>query len=185
MENKLLLTLLFTCLLTVQSHARVVSNSNSNVTQMAVEQQTRDIQDQLRRNMITNCQASGGQADSYGNCKNQSTLPSVPNANTPSNSIRDPQKSSTTASSEATLIAKHRSEVVQRCGLLEDASTKITSMKDSEKEFRTFNLNDPIANEPRWVVTYSIDTGNIVFGERQYERRTCWIVKKTGQGFWR
>ena len=185
MKNKLPFILLVACLLAFQLHARVITNSNLNANQLSVEQQARDIQEQLKRNMATNCQASGGQVDSYSNCNKESPLPSAPNLITPPKGIPDPRKNITPAQSEAAFIAKNRSEIVQRCGLSEDAKTKITSMKDSEKEFQILSLDDPITLQPRWLVTYSIDTGNVVFGERQFERRTCWIVKKTGQAFWR
>ena len=79
--------------------------------------------------------------------------------------------------SEAALIAKNKEEIMRRCGLEESATTKIVGMKEEEKKAFLIGSKSGVF----WIITYRTDTGNVIFGERQFEKSVCSINKKTGE----
>jgi hypothetical protein len=164
---RFVLTLLFVTLLTTNVQARINTNSNSNSE--AQKAQTDEI---IRRFYNQNCR-EGYQSDGVGGCKQVS-----PPVDT--NEFQKQQSNSTkqvNSPNEAGLIAKHRSEIIQRCGISESATTKIVGMKDDNKP-PDYILLEPWS--PTWMITYRIDTGNIIFGEKQFQKKICVINKKTG-----
>lgn len=164
---RFVLAILCVTLFTTNLQARINTNSNSNSE--AQKAQTDEI---VRRFYNQNCR-EGFQADGVGGCKQVS--PSVD-----TNEFQKQQKNTTkqvNSPNEAGLIAKHRSEIIQRCGISESATTKIVSMKDDNKQPDYLSL-DPWS--PTWMITYRIDTGNIIFGEKQFQNKICVINKKTG-----
>lgn len=169
----------------VPSQARVFSNTNSSAKESA-EYQQREIEELMRRNLRANCQSQGLQSDSFGNCKSAAQTPPTPDMPRVRSESNKPPSNSQSSSGSTPSLAKHKAEIIQRCGVGEDARTKITNIKDSEKDPI---LHLPALGEryfgPSWIVTYSTDTGNVVFGERQYERRECWIEKKSGEAKWK
>jgi type II secretory pathway pseudopilin PulG len=91
------------------------------------------------------------------------------------------KKSNNDKVSEAALIAKNKEEIMRRCGLEESKTTKIVGMKEEDR--KSFYIGDRSADKSGvfWVITYRTDTGNVIFGERQFEKSVCSINKKTGE----
>jgi hypothetical protein len=91
------------------------------------------------------------------------------------------KKSNNDKVSEAALIAKNKEEIMRRCGLEESKATKIVGMKEEDR--KSFYIGDRSADKSGvfWVITYRTDTGNVIFGERQFEKSVCSINKKTGE----
>ncbi len=89
------------------------------------------------------------------------------------------KKSNNDKVTEAALIAKNKEEIMRRCGLEESATTKIVGMKEEDR--RTLYDSERNKFGIFWVITYRTDTGNVIFGERQYEKSICNINKKTGE----
>jgi type II secretory pathway pseudopilin PulG len=91
------------------------------------------------------------------------------------------KKSNNDKVSEAALIAKNKEEIMRRCGLEESKTTKIVGMKEEDR--RSFYIGDRSVDKSGvfWVITYRTDTGNVIFGERQFEKSVCSINKKTGE----
>ena len=164
---RFVLIILFVAIPTTNVQARINTNSNSNS-----EAQKAQADEILRRFYNNNCR-DGYQADGVGGCK-EVTPPVVPSQ------VQSQQSNSTkqvNPTNDAGLIAKHRSEIIQRCGIPESATTKIVGMKDDNKP-PDYILLEPWS--PTWMITYRIDTGNVIFGERQYQKKVCVINKKTG-----
>ena len=156
-----------------------VSVKNNSTQTMSVEKIT-DINNRATNSNSNNC-IYGYEMNASGNCekyKQQSELKDQ-------NRIigLDPMPSSKKRSLEITLIKKHKAEIIQRCGLEESVSTKITGMEDKSKR-SLYDTNEPWKWRPTWRITYKIDTGNIIFGEKQFTNKTCVIDKLDGSATW-
>jgi hypothetical protein len=125
-----------------------------------------------------NC-LKGYELNSFGFCeKNNRPLT---NKDAEKNNGIDTLSSSKKRSIGAALIKKHKTEIIQRCGLEESADTKITGMEENKKD-PSIVYFPPW--RPMWKINYKIDTGNIVFGEKQFINKTCVIDKLDGTVTW-
>jgi hypothetical protein len=154
-------------------NARVIINNNANVHNDANNAQ---IEEFNRRINSQTCNKFGYQIDSSGECNRVDSVnhsSEFPQSYQPNQSLESFLKDATNEK-----IKKNKSEIIQRCGLPESSSTKIVDMTDSQFSLNNFNI-DGVAN-PSWLITYHIDQGNVIFGEKQFSKRYCIIDKRTG-----
>lgn len=157
-------------LVSMNSHSRNLSNSTREANEAKTEELVKSWKSQF------NC-LDGFKNDGSGNCVSVSNVIEPQQVKKQSSTDKSNQVKRIEAS-EASLIAKNRDEIVQRCGISESSTTKIVGMKDDNQRPMMFGIDEVWT--PRWIVTYRIDTGNVIFGERQFEKKICTIDKKTG-----
>jgi len=157
-------------LVSMTSHSRNLSNSSREANEAKTEELVRSWKSQF------NC-LDGFKNDGSGNCVPVSNV-IEPLQVKKQATTEKPNQVKKIETSEASLIAKNREEIVQRCGISESNTTKIVGMKDENQPPTIFVIDEVWG--PRWIVTYRIDTGNVIFGERQFEKKICTIDKKTG-----
>ena len=165
------------------SHVVVKNNSSQNTSAEKLS-----IEDLYEKAVNANPSPSpiicpkGYETDSSGFCEKKIKQQPIKNSQDKIIGI-DPMPTSKQRSTEVALIKKYRTEIVQRCGLEESANTKITGMEDKSKR-SLYETNEPWKWRPTWRITYKIDTGNIIFGEKQFANKTCVIDKLDGTATW-
>lgn len=173
MMNKVLVKffLLIVLSISLSAYSRNLSNSNRDTADAAQR-------DEIYKAWRSQMDCLGGyRNDGRGNCISiADPVPSQPSKSTANERALQDNKS---VAAEASLIAKYRAEIVQRCGIPETPTTKIVGMKDVNQPTSFVPSIDRVWT-PHWMVKYRIDTENVVFGERQYVIKICIVDKKTG-----
>ncbi len=179
--------LLLFCTLFLFTHAysQVVIKNNSSQNTSA---EKLSIQDLYEKAVNANPSPSpiicpqGYESDSSGFCEKKIKQQPIKNGQDKIIGI-DPKPTSKQRSTELALIKKNKAEIVQRCGLEESINTKITGMENTPRPYIP-QFGDPIWR-PSWTILYRIDTGNVVFGEKQFINKTCVIDKLDGTATWK
>jgi len=134
--------------------------------------------DRLQRSALGNPCLDGYTPNAQADCTRDVSKQPLPNQSQQDQT----KKPNNERVSEAALIAKNKKEIIKRCGLEESATTKIIGMKEDDRRNILLNITEERnALAIYWVITYRTDTGNVIFGERQFQKRVCEINKKTGE----